>query len=126
MAGVVFLASTSGKSAAGLRSESVEGHPSVRRITLEEAQQQVQAADNPMVRLAKLQVEAARQHRLGTPFDYFPKLDGTSPKPRCSRRTSNIGRRCLSWEETGQGGPKINRGSRLHAGHLFSMAATRE
>ena len=30
-----------------------------------------------MVRLDQLQVEAAKQHRLGTQSDYFPKLSST-------------------------------------------------
>ncbi len=47
-----------------------------RRITLEEAQEQAAAA-NPMAHLAQLQVEAARQHRLGTESDYFPKISST-------------------------------------------------
>lgn len=48
----------------------------VCRITLEQAAQQ-SAAEGPMVQLAKLQVEAARQHRLGTESDYFPKISST-------------------------------------------------
>ena len=47
-----------------------------RRITLEEAQQQA-TGGNPMAHLAQLQVEAARQHRLGAQSDYFPKLSST-------------------------------------------------
>jgi outer membrane protein TolC len=48
-----------------------------RRITLQEAQQQAAAANNPMAHLAQLQVEAARQHRLGAESDYYPKLSST-------------------------------------------------
>jgi outer membrane protein TolC len=48
-----------------------------RRITLEQAQQQAAAANNPMAHLAQLQVEAAKQHRLGAESDYFPKLSST-------------------------------------------------
>jgi outer membrane protein TolC len=47
-----------------------------RRITLEEAQQQA-AAVNPMAHLAQLQVEAAKEHRLGAESDYFPKISST-------------------------------------------------
>jgi outer membrane protein TolC len=47
-----------------------------RRITLEEAQQQAAAA-NPMAHLAQLQVEAAKQNRLGAESDYFPKISST-------------------------------------------------
>jgi outer membrane protein TolC len=50
-----------------------------RRITLEEAMQQgtSTAADNPQVRLGQLQVEVARQNRLGTRSGFFPQI-GTS------------------------------------------------
>jgi outer membrane protein TolC len=47
-----------------------------RRITLEQAQQAASAA-NPMAHIAQLQVEAARQHRLGTESDYFLKIGST-------------------------------------------------
>ncbi len=47
-----------------------------RRLTLGQAQQQA-AASNPMAHLAQLQVEAARQHRLGAESDYFPKINST-------------------------------------------------
>ena len=60
--------------AAGLPAAITPGVP--HRITLEEAQQQAAAA-NPMAHLAQLQVEAARQHRLGAESDYFPKLSST-------------------------------------------------
>jgi len=48
----------------------------VRRITLEDAQQQAGGASNPLVRLAELQVEAAKQHRLGVQALYFPNISG--------------------------------------------------
>jgi outer membrane protein TolC len=48
-----------------------------RRITLDQAKQQAAAADNPMVWLGQLQVEAAKQHREGAQSDYFPKLSST-------------------------------------------------
>lgn len=48
-----------------------------RRITLDEAQQQAAAANNPMLRLAALGVEAAKQHRLGVESDFFPKLNSS-------------------------------------------------
>src|SRR5262245_23260019 len=46
----------------------------VRRITLSAAQQLAQAANDPLVRLGQLQVEAARQHRLGVKSMYFPSV----------------------------------------------------
>jgi outer membrane protein TolC len=48
-----------------------------RRITLEEAKQQAATTGNPMAHLAELQVEAARQHRLGAQSDYFPKISSS-------------------------------------------------
>ena len=45
-----------------------------RRITLKEAQQLAQAASDPLKRLGELQVEAARQHRLGVRSLYFPSV----------------------------------------------------
>jgi outer membrane protein TolC len=46
----------------------------VRRITLQQAQQLAAAASNPLERLGELQVEAARQHRLGVKSLYFPNV----------------------------------------------------
>jgi len=49
-----------------------------RLITLEEAQMKVAAAENnPMVRLGQLQVEVARQTRLGTESTFFPQIGST-------------------------------------------------
>jgi outer membrane protein TolC len=48
----------------------------VRRITLDEAKQLGEQANSPLVRLAKLQVEAAKQHRLGVQAMYFPNISG--------------------------------------------------
>ena len=47
---------------------------SVRRITLQQAQQMAAAATNPLVRLGQLQVEAAEQHRLGVKSNYYPNI----------------------------------------------------
>jgi outer membrane protein TolC len=48
----------------------------VHRITLQEVQQKATApsANNPMVRLGQLQVEVARQTRLGTLSTFFPQI----------------------------------------------------
>jgi outer membrane protein TolC len=46
----------------------------VRRITLQQAQQLAATASNPLARLGELQVEAARQHRLGVKSLYFPNV----------------------------------------------------
>jgi outer membrane protein TolC len=69
------LATAAGLPAAGSDAKTAPGNP--RRITLLQAQQQAAAASNPMAHLAQLQVEAARQHRLGAESDYFPKLSST-------------------------------------------------
>jgi len=47
---------------------------SVRRITLQQAQQMAAAATNPLERLGQLQVEAAEQHRLGVRSNYYPNI----------------------------------------------------
>ena len=47
---------------------------SVRRITLQQAQQLAAAATNPLERLGQLQVEAAVQHRLGVKSNYYPNV----------------------------------------------------
>jgi len=47
---------------------------SVRRITLQQAQQMAAAATNPLERLGQLQVEAAEQHRLGVKSNYYPNI----------------------------------------------------
>jgi outer membrane protein TolC len=46
----------------------------VRRVTLEEAKQMAADASNPMVRLAQLSVEVAKQHRLGVQGLYYPNI----------------------------------------------------
>jgi outer membrane protein TolC len=48
----------------------------VVRITLDEAQQKAAGASSPLVRLGELQVQAARQHRLGVEALYFPNIGG--------------------------------------------------
>src|SRR5215471_11909101 len=48
--------------------------PDVRLITLTDAQQQAQVANSALVRLGELQLEAARQHRLGVKSLYFPSV----------------------------------------------------
>jgi outer membrane protein TolC len=46
----------------------------VLRISLTDAQQRAQVASAPLARLGELQVEAARQHRLGVKSMYFPAI----------------------------------------------------
>jgi len=66
---LVFHASSSGSATAPAAPPDA-----IRRITLQEAQQMAAGASNPMVRLGELQVEAAKQHRLGLQGLYFPNL----------------------------------------------------
>jgi outer membrane protein TolC len=49
----------------------------IRLITLEEAQENAMPAPNPLVRLGQLQVEVARQTRLGTESSFFPQISST-------------------------------------------------
>ena len=64
-----------GNAVGGSASQNTGAAPAdVRRITLQEAQQLAATATNPLVRLGELQVEAARQHRLGVKSLYFPNV----------------------------------------------------
>jgi len=59
-------------------SEPVITPAGARLITLQEAQQKAAPAnDNPLVRLGQLQVEVARQTRLGTKSSFFPQIGST-------------------------------------------------
>ena len=53
------------------------GPDGVVLLTLDQAQQQAAAASSPLALLGQLQVEAARQHRLGVYANYFPVLGTT-------------------------------------------------
>jgi hypothetical protein len=46
-------------------------------MTLEQVNQQVAGAANPLARLGRLSIEKAKQHRLGLEADYFPKFSAT-------------------------------------------------
>jgi outer membrane protein len=50
--------------------------PDVRRVSLDEAQQMAGGTNNPLVRLAALQVRSAKEHRLGVQSMYFPNIGG--------------------------------------------------
>jgi outer membrane protein TolC len=59
-------------------SEPVTTSTGVRIITLEEAQQRgAVSSNNPLIRLGELQVEVARQTRLGTESTFFPQIGST-------------------------------------------------
>jgi outer membrane protein TolC len=74
---VASAGAASGKSQSGglSRTENLNDSPAgVRRVTLEEAKQMAADASNPMVRLAQLSVEVAKQHRLGVQGLYYPNI----------------------------------------------------
>ena len=58
-------------------SEPITTPTGARLITLQEAQEKAAPANNPMVRLGQLQVEVARQTRLGTVSTFFPQIGST-------------------------------------------------
>ena len=53
------------------------GHDGVLRLTLDEAQQAATGANKLLMRLGELQVEVAKQHRLGVQANYFPALSSS-------------------------------------------------
>jgi outer membrane protein TolC len=53
------------------------GSDGVFTLTLDEAQQAAAGASNPLARLGGLQVEVAKQHRLGVQAQYFPAMSTT-------------------------------------------------
>lgn len=62
----------------------------VRRITLEEAQQAAAGASNPLVRLAQLSVEAAKEHRLGAQGLYFPNIGTQFANLHLNKQTGQV------------------------------------
>jgi outer membrane protein len=62
----------------------------VRRVTLEEAQQMAGGASNPLVRLGQLQVEIAKQHRLGVQSMYFPNVGGQLENLHFNKNTGPV------------------------------------
>ena len=62
----------------------------VRRVTLEEAQQMAGGASNPLVRLGQLQVEIAKQHRLGVQAQYFPNIGTTFFNDHLNKQTGQV------------------------------------
>jgi outer membrane protein TolC len=62
----------------------------VRRITLEEAQEAAAAANNPLVRLGQLSVEAAKEHRLGVQGLYFPNVGTQFANLHLNKETGQI------------------------------------
>ena len=66
------------------------GPAAVRRITLDEAQQMAAGASNPLVRLGELQVEAAKQHRLGVQALYFPNIGSQFENLHLNKQTGTV------------------------------------
>jgi outer membrane protein len=64
--------------------------PEVRRITLDEAQQLASGSSNPLVRLAALQVRAAKEHRLGVQSLYFPNISGQFENLHFNKNTGPV------------------------------------
>ena len=64
--------------------------PEVRRITLDEAQQMATGSSNPLVRLAALQVRAAKEHRLGVQSEYFPNIGGQLENLHFNKNTGPV------------------------------------
>src|SRR6266853_3697042 len=62
----------------------------VRRITLDEAQQIAGGANNPLVRLAQLQVQVAKEHRLGVQSMYFPNIGGQLENLHFNKNTGPV------------------------------------
>jgi outer membrane protein TolC len=63
---------------------------SVRRITLDEAQQLAGGASNPLVRLGQLSVEVAKQHRLGVQGLYFPNVSTQFANLHLNKATGQV------------------------------------
>src|SRR5581483_9822522 len=53
------------------------GTDGVLILTLDEAEKQAAAVSSPLARVGELQVEAAKQHRLGVQAQYFPALSSS-------------------------------------------------
>jgi outer membrane protein TolC len=68
----------------------VDAPLAVRRVTLEEAQQMAAGASNPLVRLGQLQVEIAKQHRLGVQAQYFPSIGTTFFNAHLNKQTGQV------------------------------------
>jgi len=64
--------------------------PNERVITLNDAQQRAQVAAGPLMRLGELQVEAARQHRLGVKSLYFPNISAQADYLHLTERPGEI------------------------------------
>jgi outer membrane protein TolC len=66
------------------------GPDGVCRLTLEEAQQAATGANNPLVRLGQLSVEAAKQHRQGVQGLYFPNIGSQFENLHLNKATGQV------------------------------------
>jgi outer membrane protein len=87
-AGSLSATSNYGRSSVNLNASVVS--PEVRRITLDEAQQMAGGASNPLVRIAALQVRAAKEHRLGVQSMYFPNIGGQLENLHFNKNTGPV------------------------------------
>jgi outer membrane protein TolC len=62
----------------------------VRRLTLDEAQQLAGGSSNPLVRLAALQIQAAKEHRLGVQSTYFPNISSQMENLHFNKNTGPV------------------------------------
>jgi outer membrane protein TolC len=73
-----------------LRPKSSDAPSGARRITLEEAQDAAAGANNPLVRLGQLSVEAAKQHRLGVQGLYYPNIGAQFANLHLNKETGQV------------------------------------
>lgn len=66
------------------------GPDGVCRLTLEEAQQAAGGAGNPLVRLAQLSVEVAKQHREGVQGLYYPNIGTQLANLHLNKQTGQV------------------------------------
>jgi len=66
------------------------GPDGVFRLTLDEAQQAAAGPNNPLVRLGELQVEAAKQHRLGVQGLYYPNVSTFLDNLHLNKQTGEV------------------------------------
>ena len=66
------------------------GPDGVFRLTLDDAQQAAAGPNNPLVRLGELQVEAAKQHRLGVQGLYYPNVSTFLDNLHLNKQTGEV------------------------------------
>jgi len=66
------------------------GSDGVFRLTLDDAQQAAAGPTNPLMRLGELQVEAAKQHRLGVQGLYYPNVSTFLDNLHLNKQTGEV------------------------------------